>query len=461
MHTRHIAQTRGGLFSVLAASALVTLAANAASGQVINERLKLLAADGAANDWFGYAVALDHDIVAVGCFADDDNGDVSGSVYLYKASTGLPSFRLLASNGAAFDRLGWSVSASGGIVATGAVTADANAFDSGAAYLFDASTGGQLARLIAPDGAIGDEFGQSIGIDGGLCAVGASGDDDGGSNSGSVYLFTAHDGKLQHKFVAADAGVNDEFGWSVAISGTTLAVGAPYDDDRGANGGAVYLFDTVDGSEIAKLTADDGAPQDLFGWSVAMAGGIVVVGAPNDDDNGSLTGSAYLFDAATGAQLHKILGTDSAAGDEFGRAVAIADGLVAIGAYGDDDNGLFSGSAYTFDASTAAQVNKLVATDGQGNDQFGKSIATSGGAVLVGAMLDDDAGSNAGSAYLFGDAPCRADLTGDGVLDFFDVQAFLGLFAAMDPSADWNGDTAFDFFDVLGFLGDFAAGCGG
>ncbi|MCH8165013.1 MAG: FG-GAP repeat protein, partial [Planctomycetes bacterium] len=96
-----------------------------------------------------------------------------------------------------------------------------------------------------------------------------------------------------------DGAADDFFGFSVAISGATAIVGAFQDDDNGAaNSGSAYLFDTTTGRQIAKLLADDGAAQDLFGYSVAISGETAIVGAYFDDDNGSNSGSAYLFDAA-------------------------------------------------------------------------------------------------------------------------------------------------------------------
>ncbi len=101
------------------------------------------------------------------------------------------------------------------------------------------------------------------------------------------------------KLLADDGMANDNFGHSVAINGTTVIVGAWFADDNGAESGAAYLFDTTTGKQIAKLLPDDGAADDRFGYSVAICGTTAIVGAWQDDnDNGSNSGSAYLFDAA-------------------------------------------------------------------------------------------------------------------------------------------------------------------
>ena len=110
---------------------------------------------------------------------------------------------------------------------------------------------------------------------------------------------------------------------------------------------------------------------DQFGGSIAIDNGVVAVGAHWDDDNGNASGSAYLFDATTGQQLHKLLPSDGAAGDCFGFSIAIANGVVAVGALDDDDNGTASGSAYLFDATTGQQLYKLLPSDGAAGDMFG------------------------------------------------------------------------------------------
>ena len=119
---------------------------------------------------------------------------------------------------------------------------------------------------------------------------------------------------------------------------------------NGLDSGSAYLFDASTGAQIAKLLPSDGAAEDRFGFSIGIDNGFVVVGSPLDDDNGDLSGSAYLFDAASGDQIAKLLPSDGAAIDLFGRSIALSNGVIAVGAAGDDDNGSSSGSAYLFDA---------------------------------------------------------------------------------------------------------------
>ncbi|MCR9075757.1 MAG: FG-GAP repeat protein, partial [bacterium] len=134
------------------------------------------------------------------------------------------------------------------------------------------------------------------------------------------------------KILPSDGESGDQFGWSVAISGTTAVVGARLDDDNGTDSGSAYLFDTTTGQQIAKLLPDDGAAEDNFGVSVAISGALVVVGAYGDDDNGTISGSAYLFDTTTGEQIAKLLPSDGSEVNIFGRSVAISGTTVVVGA---------------------------------------------------------------------------------------------------------------------------------
>jgi len=448
----------------LGAIALSVFAAVPTWGQVINEDLKLEASDGAGGDKFGWDIAVDNGIVAVAARDDDDSGSGlvnSGSVYLFDASTGAQLFMLLAKDRRTNDFFGRSVAMDNGVVAVGANGDDDNGSLSGSAYLFDVITSAQLRKLLPDDGAIDDQFGYSIAIDNGVVAVGARFDDDNGINSGSAYLFDVSTGDQLFKLLPSDGAVGDNFGESVAIDAGLVVVGAISSDHNGGNSGSAYLFDAPTGDQLFRLLPNDGAASDNFGISVAIDNGVVVVGAWAGDDNGSSSGSVYLFDASTGAQIDKLLASDGAQNDHLGEFVSIDSGVVAATASTNGDNGQNSGSAYLFDASTGTQIAKLLPSDGAMSDFFGESIDIKDGVVVVGAPFEDDPGTDSGAAYVFS-APgtgCPADLNNDGVLNFFDVSVFLQGFANQDPIADFTSDGLFNFFDVSAFLQAFNEGC--
>ncbi len=288
-----------------------------------------------------------------------------------------------------------------------------------------------------------------------IAIVGAYGDDDNGEFSGSAYLFDTTTGRQIAKLLADDGATSDVFGWSVAISGATAIVGAWADDDNGNVSGSAYLFDTTTGAQIAKLLPKDGATGDEFGGSVAISGDTAIVGAAWDDDNGSRSGSAYLFDVTTGRQIAKLLPDDGAVFDYFGISVAINGTTALVGARLDDDNGTNSGSAYLFDTTTGAQIAKLLPDDGTTFDLFGASVAISGATgkelAIVGAIWDNPNGIDSGSAYLFDAAApgmCPADLDDSGDVGVKDLLFLLGAWGPCPPKEDCPAD-----FDNSGDVG--------
>ncbi len=283
------------------------------------------------------------------------------------------------------------------------LAAAASVLSTAAAY---ADLGDQLAKLLPDDGAASDHFGFSVSISGTIAIVGAFADDDNGGFSSSAYLFDISDPKnpVQFAKLLPTDGAAGFFGTSVAISGATAIVGAWRDDDNGSGSGSAYLFDTTTGRQIAKLLPDDGAAGDHFGFSVSISGTIAIVGAFADDDNGGFSGSAYLFDISdpkNPVQFAKLLPTDGAAVDHFGFSVSISGATAIVGAAFHDDNGSGSGSAYLFDTATGQQIAKLLPSDGAVGDVFGASVSISGTTAIVGAWFDDDNGGFSGSAYLF------------------------------------------------------------
>ena len=328
---------------------------------------------------------------------------------------------LNVSDGARNDEFGDSVGVSEDTVIVGSPGDDDAGPNSGSAYIFDRNQGGdgnwgQIVKLTVSDE--GDGFGAAVAISGGTIVVGARLDDDGGLNSGSVYILENNGGGADNwgqvkKLAASDAEAGDRFGISVAISGDTLVVGAGFEDHAGSNSGSAYVFDRNQGGadnwgQVKKLIASDGAAEDRFGESVAISSDHVVIGARLDDSSGNASGSAYLFErnregTNSWGQIAKLRASDAATDDLFGASVAISDDVVVVGAFGDDDAGASSGSAYLFDrnqggAGSWGQIAKLSAADADENDLFGISVAIRGGTLLVGALFDDDA---AGSVYRF------------------------------------------------------------
>ena len=363
---------------------------------------KFFASDGTASDSFGESVAISGNYAIVGANGDDDKGSASGSAYIFNVKTGVQLHKLVASDGATDDIFGLHVAISGNYAIVGAWRNDDKGSDSGSAYIFNVETGAQLHKLVASDGAAYDNFGLHVAISDNYAIVGANGDDDKGSSSGSVYIFDVKTGAQIRKIVPSDGATNDNFGYAVSITDNYAIVGANGDDDKGSASGSVYIFDVKTGAQIRKIVPSDGAGGDEFGRWVASSGNYVIIGAFKDDIHGSDSGSAYIFNIETGAQLHKLVPSDGATNDYFGHGVDIDGNYAIVGSYTNDDKGSASGSAYIFDVQTGMQINKLVPSDGAASDYFGYSIAISGNYAIMGAHGDDDKGNAAGAAYVFG-----------------------------------------------------------
>jgi hypothetical protein len=383
---------------------------------------KLLADDGAADDEFGRAVSIDGDYVLVGAYLDDDHGTQSGSAYIFgRTRVGwIQQVKLTADDADVRDRFGCSVSIDGNCALVGAYENDDNGSASGSAYIFKRSDDPndpnwyRQAKLLADDGAADDQFGRSVSLSGNYAIVGSIGDDDHGSSSGAAYIFKREgvNWTQQAKLTATDAASLDRFGISVSINGSFALIGSYWDDDNGDASGSAYIFRRSDipgdpnWYQQAKLLPADGAANDEFGRSVSLDGDYALVGSYGDDDNGSNSGSAYIFrrDGTSWSQQAKLLPADGAANDEFGLSVSLDGDYTLVGSCGDNDNGDDSGSAYIFrrDGTSWSQQAKLLAYDGDAGDEFGLSVSSSGSFAIVGSWGDDDKGDSSGSVYIFG-----------------------------------------------------------
>ena len=293
---------------------------------------------------------------------------------------------------------GSSVSIDNGLAVVGALHDNALGRSAGSAYLFDVATGKQLAKLTASDAAIGDEFGVSVDVEDGTVIVGSHMD-----GSGSAYLFDAASGEQLMKLRAADAAEDDLFGVAVALSEGRALVGARYDDDLGIASGSAYLFDVATGQQLHKLNAHDGVRGDRYGMHLDLSGDVAVIGARYDDDEKKSSGSAYVYDVNSGAQRFKLVPDDTTRNDQFGSAISISGDVAVIGALDDDHNGPYAGSAYLFNVRTGEQLYKFNAIDATPFDRMGIAAAMDGDTVVIGAsMLNHAAAVNAtGKAYVY------------------------------------------------------------
>jgi hypothetical protein len=350
------------------------------------------------------------------------------------------------------DQFGYSVATSGSTVVVGAPYHAANSQPySGAVYVFQMSAAGwasatQTAELT--DSTLGGnrELGFSVAIssDGDTIAAGAPAGSEAPSQEhvnpcpttpctqGTVDVFTTTGNWTSTSTPSAsltasgtESPLGGELGWSVAISGTTIVAGAPYDASAYPYTGLAYVFNEPGGgwsgphTQAAVLTASPlstaNSGEDLFGWSVGISGSTIVVGAP--DYAGASTqaqGAAYVFTgpwSGTQNETAELLASDPTSNDQLGTSVAVSGNTVVAGApnhtVGSDPG---QGAAYVFVMPTAGpwvtanQTAELTASHGQSGDELGTSVAVSGTTIVAGAPRHDAESSTAdhGDAYVFG-----------------------------------------------------------
>jgi hypothetical protein len=298
---------------------------------------------------------------------------------------------LKGSDTASADQFGYAVAISGTTVVIGAP----NNAQGGAAYVFTETPAGwqQSAELVGNDTQSNDSFGGAVAISGTTVVVGA----DNASMSGRVYVFTktAVGWQQTAELKGSDAtSPSDAFGGAVAASGSTIAVG---DWSRAAKAGRVYVFEkTVAGwQQSAELKGSDTVAGDQFGIGVGLSGDNVVAGA-FEHDNGA--GRAYVFTNTAGGwdQTAELVGSDTQSNDLFGQSDAIAGTTIAIGA----TVASMSGRVYVFTKTAAGwqQTAELKGSDATPTYGFGWSVALSSGTVVVG---DPRHASKAGTAWVF------------------------------------------------------------
>jgi hypothetical protein len=451
----------------------------------------LKASNTGADDWFGVSVAVSGDTVVVGALFEDSSStgvnstpnelaSESGAAYVFvrSGSTWSQQAYLKASNTGAGDQFGYSVAVSGDTAVVGAYleassstgvnsTPNESASESGASYVFvrSGSTWSQQAYLKASNTGVGDNFGISVAVFGDTVAVGARFEDSSStgvnfapnelaSNSGAAYVFVRSGStwRQQAYLKASNTGADDWFGYSVAVSGDTVVVGALSEDssstgvnfapnELASESGAAYVFVRSGSiwSQQAYLKASNTGADDWFGYSVAVSGDTVVVGAlsedsssmgvnstPNELADGS--GAAYVFvrSGSIWSQQAYLKASKTGTEDQFGNSVAVSGDTVVVGAYAEDSSSTGvnstpnelaseSGAAYVFvrSGSTWSQQAYLKARNTGASDAFGSSVAVSGDTVVVGAQFEDSSStgvnsapdelaSGSGAAYVFG-----------------------------------------------------------
>ena len=387
-----------------------------AAHQLAQEAYMKASNTGTGGDQFGLSVAIDGDTLVVGApFEDSDATGVDGN------------------------------------------QTNSSAGNSGAVYVFTRTGTNwvQQAYIKASNTGAGDEFGTSVALDGDTLVVGAYREDSNGtgvnsaaeadnsvSDSGAVYVFTrTGTAWTQQAYIkASNTDVNDQFGFSVAVSNDTLAVGALVEDsnatgiggdqtnNNASGSGAIYVFARTGNiwAQQAYIKAFNTGASDQFGISVSIHGDTLAVGANREDSTGSGinsgvegdnsapdSGAAYVFtrSGSTWVQQAYIKPFNTSPGDEFGRRVALDGDTLAVGAFREDSNGTGvnsgaetddtvtdSGAVYVFTRTGAAWTQQayIKASNARANNRFGFAIALKGDTLVTGSSGEDSGSTGVG-----------------------------------------------------------------
>ncbi|MEY2407458.1 MAG: hypothetical protein QOF48_128 [Verrucomicrobiota bacterium] len=374
----------------------------------------------AGGDQFGISVSVSGTRLVVGAYWNDTGASNAGSAYVYDLASATPALPILVLTNpspALDDWFGFAVSISGTRVVVGAHQDDRGAFNAGMAYVYDLASAipeVPVLTLTNPSPAAGDVFGYSVAISGSRLVIGAPFDDTGAANTGSAYVYDLNFATPAVPVVTLNnpgPATADLFGWSVAISGGRIVVGANSDDTGGVNAGSAYVYDVTSltpSVPVAVLNNPYPAFDDRFGSAVAISGPRVVVGAPRDDAGATDAGSAYVYDLTNPTPtlpVATLTNVSPAVSNLFGFAVAISGTRVVVGAYSFDAGPIDSGIAYVYDiagATPAVPIATLNDPSPATGDQFGLSVAIDGPTIVAGAPYDDTSAPDRGVAYVFG-----------------------------------------------------------
>ena len=356
-----------------------------------------------ADDYFGGSVAISGTLVVIGVSRDDAGATNAGKVFVYDLSSGIPNvpvFKLSHPAPQADDFFGSAVAISGTRLVVGAWGRDIGASDAGSAYVFNLSSGTPtvpVATLNNPTPAASDSFGITVAISGTKMGVGSPWDDTGASDAGSAYVY-ALDGATPtipaFTLNSPSPSQDDRFGWSVAITGTKAVIGS-YQDDTGAyNAGIVYVYDVLSETPtvpVFTLNNPQPAANGQFGYSVAISGPRIVVGTGWNVYVYDISGSTPTAPVAT-------LNNPDPTPQSFGSRVAIDGTRVIVGTEAGN------GKAYIYELSSGTPTVPVWTLNNPGlgaSDYFGYRVAISGTRAAVGAGYDDTGATNAGRVYVY------------------------------------------------------------
>jgi hypothetical protein len=387
---------------------------------------QISASNSAELDVFAWSLDLEIDRLVIGAVATDNACPTnpncnSGSVYVFHKTGGTwtEKVQLVGSDTAFRDQFGHDVGISGDRILVGAHLKDGG----GAAYIFayDGTNWVEEQKLLGSTIQDNWHFGHSVALHGDIAVVGTMRDEHQGFETGSAYVYQRSGGTWieQDWLIASDAASGDRYGRSSDVEGDYIAIGSHLHDGIGADSGSAYIYerddngtpgDVLDDSwpEAAALVPSDTHADMLFGRCVDLSNNVLIVGASQADNNGVMTGAAYIYfrtPGGTWTEVQKLTADDGMDGDRFGISVALDGSYALVGARAADQNGTDSGAVYVFTRTPSGyfQTGKILGIDTAAGDQLGHEtgVQVEGTTALIGSRFNGVAAPNGGSAYLF------------------------------------------------------------
>ncbi|MDF1698611.1 MAG: Ig-like domain-containing protein, partial [Saprospiraceae bacterium] len=402
---------------------------NVVGGAAYTELYKALATDGANFDEMGRSVAIFGDYAMVGSYKNNNgNGSNSGGVYVYHFDGSVWSYseKLVPADNQADDNFGISIAMDGDYAVIGASGDDDAGNAAGAAYVYKrvGTTWMEEDKVTSSNASSIGLFGTSVSISGDVIVVGAYNNNSSGTTFGgsaTVYRRTGASWNEESVLVSSDVEPGDQLGWSVAVDGDYIIVGAVQEGSFAYAGSAyIFFWNGSTWTETQKLLASDVGPQDRFGYSVSIDGDYIAVGALKHTEEGTATsnGAAYIFKrtGAVWSEEVKLLASDLESDAEFGFSLVLVGDILAVGARKSNTGGVKDGAAYVFERTGTSwnEVNQVLPNNTGVDMFFGSSIDFHQSRLICGAIGDDEVGFNRGSATIFNEtATSLVDITAE------------------------------------------------
>ena len=335
-----------------------------------------------------------------------DEGDgigapYAGSIYIYDIATGALLHTINNPTPEAGDIFGFRKTIDGNNLIVSVERDDTGATDAGSIYIYDISTGALLHTINNPTPETDDYFGQYTTIDGNNLIISVGSDNTGAPNAGSIYIYDIPTGSLLHTINNPTPEAFDSFGLSTTIIGNNLIIGDHRDDTGATDAGSIYIYDISTGALLHTINNPTPEANDYFGSRTTINGNNLIVGVDRDDTGALNAGSIYIYDISTGALLHTINNPTPEANDRFGFRKTIDGNHLIVNVTGDDTGATDAGSIYIYDVPTGSLLYTINNPIPEAFDYFGLSTTIIGNNLIIGDILENTGGTDAGSIYIY------------------------------------------------------------